>query len=121
MQLGDFISQLFDQVEVCGCDLSVIGFNVGVFFGVLCGEFFDFIVFFILELFDDEFTVVFHLRSDFLHFKVVFLFKVCGFALVLLAQLCLSFVILCFKGECVVLLGHLLLFEHDIQRADIGL
>jgi hypothetical protein len=48
----DFILELFYQIQICGCDLSVVGLDVRVFLGVLGGELLNFIVFFIFKLLD---------------------------------------------------------------------
>lgn len=88
---------------------------------MLCGQFFDLIVLFVLQLFDEVLPVVFHLVSHLLHLEVVFLLQVVGPSLELLPQLCLPFVVLCLKGEGIVLLRKLLLLQRDMQRSNVSL
>lgn len=70
---------------------------------------------------DELLAVGFHFVAHLLHLEVVPLLQVVGLALKLLAQLGLPFVVLCLKGEGVVLLAELLLLEGHVEGAHVGL
>ena len=72
MQGLDLVFELFDEVQIGGSNLGVVGLYVGIFFSMFGCKLLNFIVLFVLQLLNQIFTIVIHLTSHFLHFQVVF-------------------------------------------------
>ncbi len=113
------IFELFDNIQICICNLLIVVLNIVIFLGMLLGKFLNSLILFVFDLLDHSFPLSLHFLSQQKHFMLVLQLNFIGYSLEFSSYLGCLLVLILSQSIKIFLMPDFLLFLLDFKSSKI--